>query len=630
MTLLAAERISKKFKDQMILNQESFTIQDTERIGLVGKNGVGKTTLLEILAGKQEVDSGVITRSRVCIIDYVEQEKTEYLDQALFDFVVAARQDLLDMRAAIHEMEQYLSHSPEDRETLERLGTMQHTFEMENGLNLENEISIILLGLGFNPDRHHDPLRNLSGGEKNRAGLARLLAGKGNLLLLDEPTNHLDIESTTWLENYLKQLNKACILVSHDRSFLSATADKVWEIGFGHIEYYTGGFERYITERHERRLQAAHKYRHQQEEIARLEDFVRRNMAGQKTRQAQSKLKYLNRIKRLPPPRAEGRGPTIKVASSGRSFNHVLSLENVTLDYGRVPVVEGVKFDLYRGDKVGLIGRNGSGKSTILKSLLGELEPSVGSVRLGSNVDVAYFDQELSDLNLDATVLDNLWELDPAAEVGKIRSALGKFGFTGEDSLKLVAALSGGEKTKLCLARLLYHPANFIILDEPTNHLDIDAREALELALQDYDGTCLIVSHDRYFLDRVVNRILHISDETVTSYAGSYSYFVQKTKAAEPVVARSRTKESPSKQVYADFREQSKRKARHKKEIISTKSKITDLEKELERLEAGIAHEIPRHDWEQLQQTAERRKEVETRILELYTALEELEKVSFD
>jgi ATP-binding cassette subfamily F protein 3 len=628
MTLLTAERITKRFKDQLILEDVSFSLQDDDRIGLVGKNGIGKTTLLELLAGKQETDSGAVTRARTSRIDYVEQEKTEYLELALFDFVAAARRDLLDMRAEIHELEHYLEANPHNADSLTRLGTLQHSFESENGNNFENEVKLILIGLGFDECRHRDPLRNLSGGEKNRAGLARLLAGKGNLLLLDEPTNHLDIESTRWLENYLKQSNKAYVVVSHDRSFLTATVDKVWEIGFGKIESYYNGFEKYLAERHDRHRLAEHHYRHQQEEIKRLEEFVRRNLMGQKSRQAQSKLKYLNRIKRLPPPRSSSRGPLIKLESSGRSFNQVLDLDELSLGYGDTTVIANATFTLYRGDKVGLIGRNGSGKSTILKALIGELEPISGSLRLGSNVDVAYFDQELSDLNLEATVLDNMWEVDPSAEVNRIRTFLGRFGFTGEDVLKAVAALSGGEKTKLCLARLLYHPANFIIFDEPTNHLDIDAREALENALLEYEGTCLIVSHDRYFLDRVVNKILYIDGGDVASYNGNYSYFLEKSSVPEESPVK--TKEEKNKKAYFDFREQSKQKARLKKKVLSTRSRIADAEKELERLEADISANIPRHDWEKLQSAAERKKEVENQLLELYAELEELEGIAGD
>lgn len=624
MTLVAAEHISRKFNAQIILDDVSFSIQDTDRIGLVGKNGIGKTTLLEMLAGKQEPDSGSITHAKACLIEYVEQEKDEYLDQPLFDFVAAARQDLLDLRAEIVRLEHHLEARPHDEESLQTLGTLQQRFESQNGHTFENEISTILLGLGFASGRHQDPLAHLSGGEKNRAGLARLLAGKGNLLLLDEPTNHLDIESTMWLEGYLRQLNAAYLLVSHDRAFLNNTVDQVWEIGFGKIDVYHGGFDKYVVDRDERKRLHEHRYRHQQEEIKRLEDFVRRNMAGQKTRQAQSKLKYLARIERIPPPKGEGKGPLIRVESSGRSFNHVLAVEDLALGYDGFPVVQHVAFDLYRGDKVGLIGRNGSGKSTILKALLGELSAIDGSLRLGSNVDVAYFDQELSDLNLSATVVDNLWELDPTADVNKIKSFLARFGFTGEASLKATAALSGGEKTKLCLARLLYYPANFIILDEPTNHLDIDAREALEEALRDYEGTLLIVSHDRYFLDSVVNRILHIDRGQVRAYNGNYSYFRDKSAPVAPTqIAKS--KEPAGKQTYLDFKEQSRKKSKHKREVQSTRSKIADLERELSQLEADISLNIPRHDWEALQSASHRKGAIENQLIELMAHLESME-----
>ena len=629
MTLLAAENISKAFNDQVILANASFTIIEGDRIGLVGKNGIGKTTLLEILAGKQSCDDGVLNRAKRCVIDYVEQEKTDYLDQSLFEFVAAARQDLLDARSEIRGIEHDLAERPHDRDLLAKLGKLQELFETGGGFAFENEIETILTGLGFDTDRFDQRMRNFSGGEKNRAGLARLLAGNGTLLLLDEPTNHLDIESTTWLEDYLKSLSKAVLIVSHDRAFLNAAADIVWELAFGQIERYAGGLDKYLDERVERRRLAEHHYRHQQEEIKRIEEFIRRNMAGQKTKQAQSKLKYLNRIKRLPPPRADASGPAIKLASSGRSFAQVLAMEELVVGYGDLPVVEEITVDLYRGEKVGLVGRNGSGKSTLIKTLLGELEPLSGSVRLGSNVDVVYFDQDLSELDLATSVLDSLWEMDPMADAHKIRSFLARFGFTGEDVFKVVQALSGGEKTKLCLARLLYHPANFIVLDEPTNHLDIFAREALEKALQEYDGTMLVVSHDRYFLQKVANRILYVNDGNLSVYNGDYAYFQerrQEAAGAQPVVR----KESNSKQDYLSFKDLSRRRARHKKLIQSVRSKIEDRERRLEELELDIGERIPTHDWEKLQAATDEKHRIETEVLELYVEIEQLEAEEID
>ncbi len=628
MSLLSAETISKKFNDQVVFDNVSFTIVAGDRIGLVGRNGIGKTTMFEIMTGHSEVDSGVVTTAKGCVIDYVPQDKTGVLDWALYDFVASARQDLVSMRHRITELEEQLERDPNDRASLEKLGQLQHDFEVAGGFSFESEVRLILEGLGFERERHHDRLGTFSGGEKNRAALAMALAGRGNLLLLDEPTNHLDIESTMWLEEYLRKLDKAYVVVSHDRAFLGKAADKVWEIAYGKIHTYTGGFEKYLVERAERKRLQEHRYRHQQEEIKRLEDFVRRNMAGQKTKQAQSKLKYLSRIKRIPPPRGEGTGPAISVKSSGRSFAHVLEVRGVTLSYGIEPVVERVSFDVYRGEKVGLIGRNGSGKTTLLKALIGEISPVNGDISLGANVDVVYFDQELDNLRLEASVLDNIWEVDPMVEVGVMRSFLARFGFSGEDCFKIVSSLSGGERTKLSLAKIIYHPANFLIFDEPTNHLDIDSREALEEALTQFEGSCLIVSHDRSFLDKVVDRIVYVHDGHATVYNGGYTYFAEKraeAAAASAPVAQPKGNKERSREQFVAFKEASKAKARVKKAIRSTQSKIAYHERELEELEAGIAHGIPRTDWEALEEASRRKHDVETALLELYAELEELE-----
>ncbi len=629
MTLLAAERISKRFNDQIIFQDVSFTIGDSERIGLVGKNGSGKTTLFEILAGAQELDSGSITRAKACRIDYAEQEKSGFLELTLFDFVSSARQDLLDMRREILRLEESLALKPDDASVLEKLGQLQNKYEHEQGFTFENEIKVILAGLGFSEERYRDRIRNFSGGEKNRAGLARILAGKGNLLLLDEPTNHLDIESTSWLEEFLQKTTKSFVVVSHDRTFLSNTVGTVWEIVNGRIDTYTGTFSKFLEQRAERRRLHEHNYRHQREEILRLEDYVRRNMAGQKTKQAQSKLKYLARIKRIPPPETDGSGPTIRVTSSGRSFGHVLAVEDLSIGYGDRTVVDDISFDVYRGDKIGVIGANGSGKSTLIKSIIGEIEPVAGDIRLGNNVDVAYFDQELSDLDENRTVLENLWEEDPSAEVGVIRSFLGRFGFTGEDAFKPVMTLSGGEKTKLSLARLLYHPANFIIFDEPTNHLDIVSREALEEALSEYDGSLLVVSHDRYFLDRVATRIFHVTDGSLRIYDGNYSFFKEKTEAPTATV-RPEKKQSESKQAYIEFKEKSRQRSRLKKDLDKTRTRIDKLELDLEEITENLTERIPKSDWEKLQEATDQKARIEEELLELYHYLEELEGIELD
>jgi len=350
-------------------------------------------------------------------------------------------------------------------------------------------------------------------------------------------------------------------------------------------------------------------------------------MAGQKTKQAQSKLKYLQRIKRIELPASESQSPTINMKSSGRSFAHVLAVEEISVGYGARAVVEDVSFDVYRGDKVGMIGPNGSGKSTILKALIGELAPMKGDIRLGSNVDVVYFDQELSELDDSRTVLESLWEMDPGAEAGTIRTFLARFGFVGDESLKPVSALSGGEKTKLSLARILYHPANFIIFDEPTNHLDLISREVLEEALADYEGSCVIVSHDRFFLDRVVNKILHVEGGRLSKYEGNYSYFREKQAIqAPPQPARERK----SSEAFLSFKEKSKQRSRLKKEIQATRDEIAAAEEEIEKLTEALTHQIPKSDWEKLTEATDRKNKLEEEVLKLYQKLEDLQEMELD
>lgn len=629
MTLLAAERLSKKFNEQVILHNASFSINSGERIALVGKNGTGKTTLLEIIAGKQAPDSGQLVRTRGCQIEYVEQEKTEYLHYTLYDFVADARRELVLIHSRLREIEHHLALFPTDTAALAELGRLQHDFEKGGGFDFETELKIILTGLGFDEDRFGDRLQNFSGGEKNRAGLARVLAGQGTLLLLDEPTNHLDIESTAWLEEYLTKIDKACLIVSHDRAFMNAASMEVWELAFGEIDLYVGGFEKYLLARAERKVHAEHAYKLQQEEIKRAEEFIRRNMAGQKTKQAQSRLKHLNKLKRLPPPKTDYSGPAISMELSGRSFLQVLEIREIELGYGTETILQNVSFDIYRGEKIGLIGRNGSGKSTLLKALIGEITPRRGAIRLGSNVEVAYFDQELSDIDLEQSVLDNMWQVDPMVDVHTIRSYLGRYAFTGDDVFKLAMSLSGGEKTKLSLARLLYKPSNFVILDEPTNHLDIFAREALEGALKEYDGACLIVSHDRYFLNRVAERIIHVKDGGATVYNGNYDYFKEKSATSSPRPTRwpqVTTRARNLRERESSYKDESRRKSRQRREVQSIKSKIADAERELERLDVDIGQNIPVHKWEELHSASTRRKQVEESLIELYLKLEEFER----
>ncbi len=628
MTLLSGEKISRQFQDQRLFEDLSFSVNEGDRIGMVGPNGIGKTTLFEIITGRVLCEDGQVFRAKNCRISYVEQEFAGDPEVSLFDFVCTSRQDLVMLHREIDAVAHELEKDPQASKIIERLGDLQHRFEVEGGYDFEAEVKIILAGLGFPPVRQQERLGNFSGGERNRASLARVLAAPSDLLLLDEPTNHLDLDSTIWLEEYLKGLSKTYIVVSHDRAFLNVVVKKIWEISGRKIVQYFGDFETYLKEREERRRLQLHHYRHQQEEIKKIEDFIRRNMAGQKTKQAQSRQKYLTRIKRIELPAAEKEGPSFSVQAGQRSFSLVLQAENAAVGYDGEITLAGIDFKIYRGQRVGLIGPNGSGKSTLLRTVIGEKEPLVGEIRLGQKVDMAYFDQELADLNENNTVLDEIWQEDPMAEPGRLRSFLARFGFRGEDAFKKVAVLSGGEKTKLALARLLFHPANFLIFDEPTNHLDIDARQALEEALQAYTGTYLVVSHDRYFLDRIAERIFAIEYGTVRIYDGGYSaYRARKDSLA---TAAGREVSPGRKKEYVDFKEASRAKSRLKKEFRGTQDKIEKLEKEVTELESELLYRVPKSDWGRLLEISAEKSRIEEELLSLYERLEELEKLNVE
>jgi ATP-binding cassette subfamily F protein 3 len=627
MTLISAENIVKQFHDNVLFSDLSFSINETDRIGLVGPNGIGKTTLFEIIEGRMPVDSGRIVKSKQSDISYVEQELAGDIDISLIDYVTSARSDLLSLKTKIDEAATKLETDPGSEKKVEMLGQLQNRFELDGGYEYEAEIKIILAGLGFPESRFSDKLSSFSGGERNRAALAKMLAARSNLLLLDEPTNHLDIESTIWLEEYLNGQDKAFIVVSHDRTFLTNTVKKIWEISGLKINQYFNGFENYLVEREERRQLQQHQYRHQQEEIKRIEDFIRRNIVGQKTKQAQSRRKYLDRLKRVDLPDADKKAPTFSMEAGKRSYNLVLEIEDGVFGYGKSAVVGDVALNLYRGDRVGLIGPNGSGKTTILKTILGELNILEGSLKIGNNVEIAYFDQELENIDDHNTILDELWLVDTLAEAGRLRSFLARFGFRDDDVFKKVAILSGGEKTKLALAKLLFLPANFLIFDEPTNHLDIDARLALEEALKSYNGSFLIVSHDRYFLDCVVDRIAAVKNKSLRIYQGNYSYYrgKQELKTAKPV--RKTTSHDKLKE-YENFKKQSQTKGKLKKELQSTRLKIKDSETALAKIDRDLTYNIPKTDWGRLSEVSDEKKKLEKQLLKLYTHLEDLEKLN--
>lgn len=628
MLLLTLSNITKRFDDQLLVESGNLTIQDGEKIGLVGRNGAGKTTLFNIIAGTVRADSGSVDIRKGIRIGGVAQEMERFRELSLYDFCFQARADMNDIRVQLSRLEPLVTGAIPPDGAINEFHLLTAAYEELGGYRFETEVRLAIEGIGFSRTQMNRPLSSLSGGERNRAQIVAALLGSYDLLLLDEPTNHLDINATIWLENFIASSRAAYVIVSHDRRFLQNSVGKIAQLSLGRLELFHCGYEKYLEEREARDQLAAHHFRHQQEEIARIEDFIRKNLAGQKTKQAQSRQKYLARLQRLERPRLESDRPTFHIHDGGRSFRQVIKVDDLSIGYDGIPLVEDISFELTRGDRVGMIGPNGCGKTTLLKTLGGILEPITGEITVGNNVEVASFDQELSNLNYESDVISELWEIDPVAESGRLRAFLARFGFSGDDVFKKVASLSGGEKTKLSLAKILYHPANLLIFDEPTNHLDIVSIEALESGLANYQGTLLVVSHDRDFLDRTVNQIFEISAGHFNRYLGNYSRFAERQTQYASAAARNGAS-TTQKASYEQFREESRRRSRERKRIAKLHEAIAELEQRLSGLEKESLT-IDASDWERLTSIQNDRRALEEELLHLYLERDALDQGATD
>ena len=501
MILAGFSNLEKAYPSRKILKGASGAVKDGERIVLLGVNGTGKTTLLEILAGKIERDIGSLDIPKNTKIGYLPQDAGIDSDQSLFDYAIAGLEHLVKMRNRLGEIHHMLESQADERNLLDELGKLQHKFEESGGYIMEASAREALTGLGFNDDDQQKSLNELSGGMKNRAALARLLIGKPDLLLLDEPTNHLDISGFEYLESYLNGFEGGVIYVSHDRAFIKNTATTVWDLIDGRIVSYPGKYDRYLVEREKRMTSMLKNYESQKEFIARTEDYIHRNIAGQKTKQAQSRRRMLARMERLEKPPGAADTASINFKGAGRSTRIVVKCENASFSYDEAPLLSGLDYIIERGERIGLFGPNGSGKTTLMKLILGKLNPKSGSIELGKKLSIGYYDQQAADLDPRATPISVIREVKPGWNEPQARTFLGRFLFRGEDVWREVETFSGGEQSRLMLARIIVTEPNFLVLDEPTNHLDIQSRESLEESLADYEGTVLCISHDREFLD---------------------------------------------------------------------------------------------------------------------------------
>ena len=609
MTLVRASNISKTFAGVPVLQDVSWQIEAGRKIGLVGANGSGKSTLLNLLSGAMSADGGKVEAARQVSIGYLTQEMTAEGDRALYDEVCEAFRPLLNKQAEMTRLETRMAQQHASEADMQRYGALMEEFSARGGYAIHARVEATLSGLGFRTDALQTPVRHLSGGQKNIAALARVLLQEPDLLLLDEPSNHLDVKATEWLEGVLGEYSGTVVVVSHDRYFLDRAVDEIVELEQGGLQRYPGNYSAYVTAKVLRREQQAKAYEQQQSEIERHEEFIRRNIAGQNTRQAQSRQKMLARIERLDRPGGQGRRMNVQFSASRRENHEVLVCRSLQKRYGEHEVLRRLSFTIHRGEKVGLTGPNGAGKSTLLRLLMGREEPDAGTLCVGSNIAVAYYDQELASLQTRNTVLDEVWLMAPDWTQGEMRSHLGRFLFSGDEVLQTIGSLSGGQKSRVALAKLMLTKANLLVLDEPTNHLDIPACEVLEQALAGYPGTLLIVSHDRYFLDSVIDRLLILHDGTCTSHAGNYSDYQAARSVPLPApVAKPRKKTPPTPP---------RRRGARRRTPGSIEREIAQVEAEIAALQADMEARHDPSDWQQLADISARKEDASERLQHL-------------
>jgi ATP-binding cassette subfamily F protein 3 len=614
MTLLTLKNISKSYGVDLVLEDVSWQIEEGRRIGLLGSNGAGKTTLFRIITGELESDRGEVTRSKHLRWAFLRQEYQLEDDLTLFDEMLKPFSELLDLHDKLRDLEKEMSSNQDPKRLLERYGKLQLEYESRGGYSYENKIETVLQGLGFNKEDFGKSINVLSGGEKNRAALASVLLSEPNLLLLDEPTNHLDIEGTEWLEEYLSEFPGTVVVVSHDRYFLNRVIQEVVELEDHQIT-------RYVEQKAQRLDKSLKEYEAQQEHILRTEDFIRRNIEGQKTKQAQSRRKALEKLERLERPKVKSKKMKISFSPTKRTPRALVWTEKVGKSFDKKRLFDNADFSIERYDRVGLIGPNGCGKTTFLKILMGKQKPTSGEVNVGSNLDVGYYDQEHEGLDVDNSVLDEVWKANTRMLLAEMRNYLARFLFRGDDVFRKVKSFSGGEQSRVVLAKLILSKPNFLILDEPTNHLDIASREVLENSLTEFSGTVLVVSHDRYFLNKMVSRIYAFENGSLNEYLGNYSYYEEKKREQKEREKKLLEIEKKGRKKQVRIKK-SKPKVK-KRSLFQIERDISEVEQKIEEIDYLVATEEVYTDWQRLLELNREKEELSRRSEKLYAEWED-------
>ena len=623
--ILACNNISKSFGIDEIIKNASFHIEEREKAAIVGINGAGKTTLLRIIMGEYQADSGEVVIAKDRTIGYLAQHQKLTGDNTIYDELLSVKKDIIELEQKIRRLELEM-HSKEGAEleaVMEAYSKSTHQFELQNGYAYKSEVTGVLKGLGFEEADFDKRMNTLSGGQKTRVALGRLLLSKPDIIMLDEPTNHLDMNSIAWLENYLVNYDGSVIIVAHDRYFLDKVVTKVIEVERGAVSVFSGNYSDYAAKKKQLMDAKLKEYynqqrdiKHQEEVIAKLKSFNREKSI----KRAESREKMLDKIDVIEKPITEQETMHFKLEPAKESGNDVLSIEGLSKAFGDNKLFENVSFEIKKGEKVALIGNNGTGKTTILKIINHIIEADAGKVRLGANVEIGYYDQEHNVLHMDKTAFDEIGDDYPDMTNTQIRNMFACFLFTGDDVFKKIKDLSGGERGRVSLAKLMLSNANFLILDEPTNHLDIMSKEILESAINRYTGTVLYVSHDRYFINKTATRIIELSANTVTNYIGNYDYYLEKRDILAPKEMKA-VREEKSTAVKDDWKSQKEEQARLRKkqnDILKLEKNIEKLEQENAELDEQLALPENYTDVQKLMKLNERKQEIEKQLEQLY------------
>ncbi|MEC0666080.1 ABC-F family ATP-binding cassette domain-containing protein [Priestia flexa] len=616
MIILQLNGITKYYGADPILSNIKLEVQSKDRIALVGRNGAGKSTLLKIISGELSYDSGEIMKPKETTIDYMGQDTVLESTLSIWDEMLTVFKPLQKMEKELRKLEEkmgdpsYQQDSNNYEKLLKEYDQLQISFKDLGGYQYEADIRSILHGFRFSNFDYSTPISTLSGGQKTRLALAKLLLTKPDLLILDEPTNHLDIETLAWLEQFLQNYDGAILIVSHDRYFLDKVVTQVYEVSQKTTYKYPGNYSNYLTQKAERYEREMKQFEKQQDEVAKLNDFIQKNIArASTTKRAQSRRKQLERMELMDRPNDGEKGASFSFDIERQSGNEVLKVDNLSIGYEENQfIVKNINLRATRQDSIALVGPNGIGKSTLLKGLMNKLPFVSGEIRFGSNVTVGYYDQEQANLTSNKAVLNELWDDYPTTTEKEIRTVLGNFLFSGDDVLKVVSTLSGGEKARLALAKLMMQKANFLILDEPTNHLDLDSKQVLENALISYPGTLLFVSHDRYFINRVTNKVIELSPEGTTEFLGDYDYYVEKKAEMEERkeleaanMAQELSVGKSDKTSYIQDKEQKKLLRQRKRRIEEIEERIAEVEAKLEQNEELLCDPVIYQDHEKFQ-----------------------------